>query len=167
MSGTDPKLDQLQDLLDAIPVERDRATGRRKGRDGGIGLAGYRGREFVLVGWMNRTIRHAGVAGRCRSIRGQRNEQGGNGRSSGDPDRMSKVAVRVAADRVFSTIGEAQANGDEVRIAGFGTFASKTRLARTSRNLRTGEAISISASKSPSFKGRKVLRDAVNADLKS
>ena len=80
---------------------------------------------------------------------------------------MSKVAVRVAADRVFSTIGEAQANGDEVRIAGFGTFASKTRLARTSRNLRTGEAISISASKSPSFKGRKVLRDAVNADLKS
>ena len=61
----------------------------------------------------------------------------------------------------------ALANGEEVRIAGFGTFAAKTRAARTGRNPQTGEAISISASKSPSFKAGKALRDAVNAERRS
>ena len=75
---------------------------------------------------------------------------------------MNKVAARDAVDAVdsvFATIGEALANGDEVRIAGFGTFAARTRPARTGRNPRTGEAISISASKPPSFKAGKALRD--------
>ena len=83
---------------------------------------------------------------------------------------MNKVAARDAVDAVdsvFATIGEALANGDEVRIAGFGTFAARTRPASTGRNSRTGEAISISALKSPSFKAVKALRDAVNADRRS
>ena len=45
---------------------------------------------------------------------------------------MNKVAARDAVDAVdsvFATIGEALANGDEVRIAGFGTFAARTRPA--------------------------------------
>ena len=77
---------------------------------------------------------------------------------------MSKAAATDAVDSVFATIGEALANDDEVRIAGFGTFAARTRPARTGRNPRTGEAITISASKSPSFKAGKALRDAVDAD---
>ena len=77
---------------------------------------------------------------------------------------LNKAAARDAVDGVFATIGEALANGEEVRIAGFGTFAAKTRAARTGRNPQTGEAISISASKSPSFKAGKALRDAVNAE---
>ena len=51
---------------------------------------------------------------------------------------MSKAAARDAVDSVFATIGEALANDDEVRIAGFGTFAARTRPARTGRNSRTG-----------------------------
>ena len=80
---------------------------------------------------------------------------------------MNKVAARDAVDSVFAAIGEALANGDEVRIAGFGKFAARTRPASTGRNPRTGEAISISALKSPSFKAVKALRDAVNADRRS
>ena len=80
---------------------------------------------------------------------------------------MNKVAARDAVDSVFATIGEALANGDEVRNAGLRTFAARTRPARTGGNPRTGEAISISASKSPSFKAGKALRDAVNADRRS
>ena len=76
---------------------------------------------------------------------------------------MKKAAAKDAVDSVFATIGEALANGDEVRIAGFGTFAARTRPARTGCNPRTGEAISISASKSPSFKAGEALRDAVDA----
>ena len=76
---------------------------------------------------------------------------------------MNEVAAKDAVDSVFATIGEALANGDEAWIAGFGTFGAGNRPARTGRNPRTGEAISISASKSPSFKAGKALRDAVNA----
>ena len=59
---------------------------------------------------------------------------------------MNKAAAREAVDSVFATIGEALANGDEVRIAEFGTFGARTRPTRTGRNPRTGEATSISAS---------------------
>ena len=80
---------------------------------------------------------------------------------------LNKVGATDVVDSVFATIGEALANGEEVRIAGFGTFTARTRPARTGRNPRTGEAISISASKSPSFKAGKGLRDAVNAGRRS
>ena len=76
---------------------------------------------------------------------------------------MNEVAAKDAVDRVFATIGEALANGDEVRIAGFGTLGTRNQPGRTGRNPRTGEAISVSASKSPSFKAGKTLRDPVNA----
>ena len=76
---------------------------------------------------------------------------------------MNMVAARDAVDSVFVTIGEALANGEEVRIPGFGTFAARNRPARTGRNPRTGEAISISVSRTPAFKAGKALKDAVNA----
>ena len=80
---------------------------------------------------------------------------------------LNKVGARDAVDSMFAVIGEALANGEEVRIAGFGTFTARTRLARTGRNPRTGEAISISASKSPSFKAGKAISDAVNGGRRS
>ena len=47
---------------------------------------------------------------------------------------LNKTAARDAVDGVFATTGEARANGEEVRIAGFGTFTARTRTARTGRN---------------------------------
>ena len=76
---------------------------------------------------------------------------------------LNKAAARDAVDGVFTTIGEALANGEEVRVAGFGSFGTRSRTARTSRNPRTGETVSIPASKSPAFKAGKTLKDAVNA----
>ena len=75
---------------------------------------------------------------------------------------LSKVAAKDAVDGVFEAIGEALANGEEVRLAGFGNFAARSRAARTGRNPQTGEVLSIPASKTPSFKAGKALRDAVN-----
>ena len=71
--------------------------------------------------------------------------------------------ARDAVDGVFAAIGEALANGEEVRIAGFGTFGTRSKPACTGRNRRTGEAVSISASTSPTFKAGKSLKDALNA----
>ena len=52
--------------------------------------------------------------------------------------------------------------GDKVQLVGFGTFESKDRPARTARNPRTGEEITIEASKTASFKVGKALKDAIN-----
>ena len=48
-------------------------------------------------------------------------------------------------------------------IPGFGTFTTKTRGARRDRNPHTGESIAIAASKAPSFKAGKSLRDTVRS----
>ena len=53
---------------------------------------------------------------------------------------LSKSAAAAAVDAVFETIGEALAEDEDVRIAGFGTFTTKSRPARAGRNPRTGEA---------------------------
>ena len=75
-------------------------------------------------------------------------------------------ATRAAAERmvgaVFSAIGDALARDEPVAIAGFGKFAVRSRAARTGRNPQTGEPVDIAASRAPSFKAAKALRDAVN-----
>ena len=80
---------------------------------------------------------------------------------------LSKTVAREAVDGLFAVIGEALANGEEVRIAGFGAFGTRSRPARTGRNPRTGEAVSISVSisvsTSPTFKAGKTLKGVVNA----
>lgn len=75
---------------------------------------------------------------------------------------LSKGAARDAVDDVFAIIGEALAGGEEVRLPGFGTFGTRSRPARTGRNPRTGEAVSIPASTSPTFKAGTTLKDTVN-----
>ena len=80
-----------------------------------------------------------------------------------DRTGLSKAVAREAVDGVFAAIGDALADGKEVRIAGFGIFGTRSRAARAGRNPRTGEAVSISASSSPTFKAGKTLKDAVNA----
>lgn len=81
------------------------------------------------------------------------------------------VAEKAGLDRkkadkaviaIFDTIKQALVEGDKVQIIGFGTFENRERSARTGRNPRTGEPINIKASKLPSFKAGKVLKDAVN-----
>ena len=75
---------------------------------------------------------------------------------------LSKAVSKDAVEGVFRAIGEALANGEEVRLAGFGTFAARSRAARTGRNPQIGEAMPIPAAKAPSFKAGTALRDAVN-----
>lgn len=75
---------------------------------------------------------------------------------------LSKAAADGAVSAVFAAISDALAREEAVTIAGFGTFSTKRRPARQGRNPRTGESITIAASKVPSFKAGKTLRDTVN-----
>ena len=54
------------------------------------------------------------------------------------------------------------ADGKKVSLIGFGTFESKKREARISRNPRTGEAVNVAASTVPAFKAGKEFKDKVN-----
>ena len=49
-----------------------------------------------------------------------------------------------------------------MQLVGFGTFEAKERPARVARNPRTGEEITIEASKTASFKVGKALKDSLN-----
>ena len=68
----------------------------------------------------------------------------------------SESAVTAALDAITAALAE----GD-VRLVGFGTFEVKKREARIGRNPKTKEEIQIPATKVPSFKPGKALKDVV------
>ena len=75
---------------------------------------------------------------------------------------LSKATASRAVDAVIDIITDTLKDGDQVSIAGFGTFLVRHRSARDGRNPRTGETIQIKASNVPSFKAGKALKDALN-----
>lgn len=78
-----------------------------------------------------------------------------------DAGGISRAAAGRALDGFIDAIAVGLKQGENVAILGFGTFAVKERAARTGRNPRTGQTISIPASKTPTFKAGKGLKDAV------
>lgn len=74
---------------------------------------------------------------------------------------LERKQADKAFDAMVAVITEALQTGEKVQIMGFGTFEVKERAAHTGRNPATGEAIEIPASKQPSFKPGKTLRDAL------
>lgn len=75
---------------------------------------------------------------------------------------LTKTDTTKALNALIDTLTDAMKRGDDVVLIGFGTFSVKERAARTGRNPKTGEALQIAASKVPSFKAGKGLKDAVN-----
>jgi DNA-binding protein HU-beta len=75
---------------------------------------------------------------------------------------LSKADAARAVDAVIEVVKKALKKGDSISLVGFGTFQVRKRAARQGRNPRTGATIKIKASKMPSFKAGKALKDAVN-----
>ena len=74
---------------------------------------------------------------------------------------LSKKDCEAALDAFVSAVGDALKSGDKVQMVGFGTFEVKKREARIGRNPKTKEEIQIPATKVPSFKPGKALKDVV------
>ena len=74
---------------------------------------------------------------------------------------LTKVDAGKALDATLEAISDALKGGDVVTLVGFGSFSVKERAARTGRNPKTGEELQIPASKVPSFKAGKGLKDTV------
>lgn len=79
-----------------------------------------------------------------------------------DEAELSKADAARAVDAFVEVLKKALRQGETVSLVGFGTFQVRERAARTGRNPRTGENIAIAASKTPSFKAGKAMKDAVN-----
>ena len=80
-----------------------------------------------------------------------------------ESSELSKKDSTRVVDSIMETITTALKNGDKVEIIGFGAFSVSERAARKGRNPQTGEEIEIAASKVPSFKAGKKLKDAVKS----
>lgn len=70
--------------------------------------------------------------------------------------------VETIVDTTFEEVTEALIRGDRVELRGFGTFSVKERNARTGRNPRTGESVTVEAKRLPFFKTGKGLRERLN-----
>lgn len=74
---------------------------------------------------------------------------------------LSKKDADAAVSAVLGAITDALKAGDKIQLVGFGTFEVRNRAAKQGRNPRTGETMTVPASKVPAFKAGKALKDAV------
>jgi DNA-binding protein HU-beta len=74
---------------------------------------------------------------------------------------LSKKDAGSAVDAVISSIEDSLKSGDEVSFTGFGKFHVADRGAREGRNPRTGETMTIAASRVPRFTAGSGLKKAV------
>lgn len=75
---------------------------------------------------------------------------------------ISKVQATASLQAFETAVIDTLANGGSVDLKGFGTFKVTDRAERPGRNPKTGETLTIPATKSPSFKAGKAFKDAVN-----
>ena len=75
---------------------------------------------------------------------------------------LSKKDAEKAIKAFTDAVSEELVKGGKIQLVGFGTFEVAERAAREGRNPRTGETMTIAASKAPKFKAGKALKDSIN-----
>lgn len=73
----------------------------------------------------------------------------------------TKAKTEDVLDAVINALREALIDGDSITFTGFGSFKVVDRAARKGRNPRTGEEITIPASKVVKFTPGKTLKDSI------
>lgn len=70
--------------------------------------------------------------------------------------------VENVVNAILDEISDAMASGNRVELRGFGAFSVKNRPARTARNPKTGDQVSVEEKWVPFFKTGKELRERLN-----
>lgn len=81
-----------------------------------------------------------------------------------DGAELTKADAGRAVDAMIAAITKALKKGDTVTLVGFGTFSVRKRGARTGRNPRTGEHVSVEKKSVPFFKTGKEMRERLNRE---
>ena len=77
--------------------------------------------------------------------------------SAGMTKKDTERVLNAAIDAITASL----VKGERVVLTGFGTFETKDREARVGRNPHTKEAVEIPATRVPTFKPSKALKDNV------
>ena len=70
--------------------------------------------------------------------------------------------IEIIVDAILGEITDAMARGDRVELRGFGAFSTRERQARTGRNPRTGDKVTVTEKRAPFFKTGKEMRERLN-----
>ena len=76
---------------------------------------------------------------------------------------QSKAEIERTLEAILETTVQALTAGERIDFRGFGVFTPKETKARTGRNPRTGEAVTIAASRKVTFQPGKELKDRLTA----
>ncbi|MEJ2134976.1 MAG: integration host factor subunit beta [Desulfofustis sp.] len=74
---------------------------------------------------------------------------------------LHKQDVNVAVDIILDSMAEALAEGRRVELRGFGSFSTRNRKARQTKNPRTGVMMDIGERKTIHFTMSKSLKEAL------
>lgn len=74
---------------------------------------------------------------------------------------MTKKEADRAVNALFEAMSNALANGEKVTVSGFGSFEVRERAERQGVNPRTGEPMTIAATRSVVFKQGKTLKESL------
>lgn len=77
--------------------------------------------------------------------------------SAGVTKKDAEKVLNAALEAITASLCQ----GNKVQISNFGAFEIKERSARIARNPHTGEAVEVAATRVPTFKPCKALKDTV------
>ena len=78
-----------------------------------------------------------------------------------DEAELSKHDAEEFINAFISVVTQELKDGNDVTLVGFGVFHVSERAERQGRNPQTGETLTIPATKKPSFRAGKPLKEAV------
>ncbi|OJW62736.1 MAG: integration host factor subunit beta [Sphingomonadales bacterium 63-6] len=79
-----------------------------------------------------------------------------------DNPELRADEIEQVVDIFFDEIAQRLAEGGRVELRGFGAFSTRQREARTGRNPRSGEAVTVPSKRVPYFKPGKEIRERLN-----
>ncbi|KPL69165.1 integration host factor subunit beta [Erythrobacter sp. SG61-1L] len=79
-----------------------------------------------------------------------------------DNPELRADEIEQVVDIFFDEIAQRLAEGGRVELRGFGAFSTRQREARTGRNPRSGDSVSVPAKRVPYFKPGKEIRERLN-----
>ena len=79
-----------------------------------------------------------------------------------DNPELRADEIEQVVDIFFDEIAQRLAEGGRVELRGFGAFSTRQREARTGRNPRSGEAVTVPSKRGPYFKPGKEIRERLN-----
>lgn len=79
---------------------------------------------------------------------------------------IPKRTARDAVNTIFNTISKSLADGQTVRITGFGSFAARPRRSSSRINPQTGQRLMVPSKVVPAFRAGRELKEMVRKRLK-